>query len=42
MSVYSKGTKDNLSKAERNDLRKALATMADNYRAGMRKRIRAV
>jgi len=42
LGLFSKGTKANLSRAERNDLRRELVGMAADYRAGMKKRIRAV
>ena len=36
LGVFSKGERDNLSKAERNDLRKELAGLAADYRASVR------
>ena len=33
LSVYSKGTKENLTKGERNELAALLAELADSYRA---------
>jgi hypothetical protein len=35
MAVIAKGEKDNLSKAERNELRKALADYEEEYRKGV-------
>jgi hypothetical protein len=39
LGLFSKGEKDNLSKAERNELRKELAGLAADYRACVRKRV---
>jgi hypothetical protein len=39
LGLFSKGEKDNLSKAERNALRKELAGIAEDYRASTRSRI---
>ena len=39
LGLFSKGEKDNLSKAERNELRKELAGLAADYRASVRKRV---
>jgi hypothetical protein len=39
LGVFSKGERDNLSKAERNDLRKELAGLATDYRASVRNRV---
>jgi hypothetical protein len=39
LAVIDKGERDNLSKAERNELRKELARIAEDYRAGQRQRI---
>ena len=37
LSVYGKGTKANLSKAERNELATVLLDLADTYRANIKK-----
>lgn len=37
LAVFSKGDKDNLSKAERNELAKVLSNLAAEYRKGKRK-----
>ena len=39
ISVFAKGERDNLSKAERNELRKELAGLATDYRRAMMARI---
>jgi hypothetical protein len=39
LAVIKKGERDNLSKAERNELRKELGGIAEDYRAGQRTRI---
>ena len=39
LAIIDKGERDNLSRAERNDLRKELTTIADDYRAGQRRKI---
>ena len=38
LALFSKGERDNLSKAERNELRKELAGVAADYRASVRAR----
>lgn len=38
LSVYGKGTKDNLSKVERNELARILPLLADAYKHGIRSR----
>ncbi|MCY4140088.1 MAG: hypothetical protein OXF56_17700 [Rhodobacteraceae bacterium] len=40
LSVYAKGTKVNLSRAERNELAKVLPAVADAYRSNARKMAR--
>jgi len=35
MTIFGKGEKANISKAERNELRDVLASLADRYRKGM-------
>jgi hypothetical protein len=39
LALFSKGERDNLSKAERNELRRELAGLADDYRASIRSRV---
>jgi len=39
LAVINKGERDNLSKAERNELRKELARIAEDYRAGQQRTI---
>jgi hypothetical protein len=39
LGLFSKGERDNLSKAERNELRKELAGLAADYRASTKARI---
>ena len=39
LAALSKGERANLSKAERNDLRKELANLASDYRAGVRAKV---
>lgn len=39
LAVIKKGERDNLSRAERNELRKELTGIAEDYRAGERKMI---
>jgi hypothetical protein len=36
LGLFGKGDRVDLSQAERNELRKELATLADNYRKGVR------
>jgi hypothetical protein len=36
LNVFAKGDRVDLSQAERNELRKALAGLADDYRRGVR------
>lgn len=40
LSLFSKGDRVDLSQAERNDMRRELAGLVDDYRAGQRKRTR--
>ena len=40
LSVFAKGDRDNLSRAERNELRKELAGLAADYRRSMSARVR--
>lgn len=40
LAVFAKGDKVNLSKAERNELKKELAGLAEDYRAGLKRRSR--
>lgn len=40
LAVFAKGDKVNLSPAERNELKKELAGLASDYRAGMKRRPR--
>lgn len=39
LALINKGESDNLSKTERNELRKELAAYADDYRKGVRSQI---
>jgi mRNA-degrading endonuclease RelE of RelBE toxin-antitoxin system len=39
LAIINKGERDNLSRAERNDLKKELTTIADDYRTGQRRKI---
>lgn len=39
LALFSKGEKENLSKAERNELQKELAGLAADYRASVRKTV---
>jgi len=39
LAVINKGERANLSKAEQNELRKELSTIAEDYRAGLRRAI---
>jgi hypothetical protein len=40
LNVFGKGEKVNLSKAERNELKKILADIADVYRKGVRRNVK--
>ena len=40
LNVFSKGDRVDLSQAERNELRKELAGLADDYRKGVTKRVK--
>lgn len=40
LNVFAKGEKVNLSKAERNELKKILADIADLYRKGVRRNVK--
>jgi len=40
LNVFAKGEKVNLSKAERNELKKTLADIADVYRKGVRRNVK--
>jgi hypothetical protein len=40
LNVFAKGEKVNLSKAERNELKKILADIADIYRKGVRRNVK--
>lgn len=42
LDVFSKGDKVNLSKAERNELRKMLADIAEAYREGVREKMKNI
>lgn len=39
LALIDKGERDNISKAERNEIKAYLSTYADDYREGVRKRI---
>ena len=40
LALVDKGTRDNLSKAERNELKSSLATYAEEYRKGSRRKVK--
>ena len=42
LNVYSKGVRINMTKAERNEVKKALATIADDYRAQVQEKLARV
>jgi hypothetical protein len=42
LDLFGKGEKVNLSKAERNELKGVLATLADDWRASARAKVRAL
>ena len=39
LNVFAKGERANLSKAERNELRKVLGDLAEAYRSGVRRNV---
>jgi hypothetical protein len=41
LTVFGKGDKVDLTQAERNQLRKELAGLAEDYRKGMRRHVRS-
>ncbi len=42
LNVYSKGVRINMTKAEKNEVKKALATIADDYRAQVQEKLARV
>ena len=42
LTVFGKGEKANLTKAERNELRKVLSDLKDEYREGVRKHVQGL
>ena len=41
LSIFSKGEKDNLSQAERNEFKKVLGSIADTYRKGVKRHVQS-
>jgi hypothetical protein len=41
LSIFSKGEKDNLSQAERNELKKVLRSIADTYKKGVKRYVQS-
>jgi hypothetical protein len=39
LSIFSKGDKDNLSQAERNEFKQILGSLADTYRKGVKRHV---